>query len=565
VHCDVAIIGGGPAGSTVATLLRKYCPQLSVSIFERETFPRDHVGESQLPGASAVLNEMGVWDKVEAENFPIKLGATLLWGRTKELWSFDFYPAADFRDETRPAKFEGQRRATAFQLDRAIYDAILLDHAREAGVDVNQPASVNKILRDENAVTGLLLETGKEVRARYYVDASGNSALLRRTMGVHVDVPTSLQNVAFWDYWENADWAVEIGIGGTRIQVISVDYGWIWFIPLGPKRTSIGFVTSADYYKTSGMSPQTLYLQAIKDSPHIGNLLVNAHSEGKFSTTKDWSFVADTAHGENWFLVGESAGFADPILSAGLTITHAAARELAYTIHELERGQLDPLWLKAEFSARQLSRMRSHIRFADYWYSANGQLKDLKEYTAKIAKDQGLNLDPEQAWRWIAQGGFIDEDLNTGTGSFSIDFIKSMGEFLSELKFESPLRTCNVFKLQLQDSDSKSRARYENGRVFETKSLVRNGRVFPLDGVYGLLHDNLKQNTHLTDIVRKLLADVEHLRKTNPSLRSTILLHSIRGLEALTHDGWIAASYDPAVPTVDLQTAYKSIHWNSES
>lgn len=561
MQCDVAIIGGGPAGSTVATLLRKYNPGLSVCIFEREAFPRDHVGESQLPGVSAVLYEMGVWDKVEAANFPIKLGATLLWGRTKELWSFDFMPLSEYRDEPRPGKYVGQRQRTAFQIDRAIYDTILLEHAHEMGAGVHQPAHVSHVLHEGDLVTGLRLDTGEAVEARYYVDASGNAAVLRRALGIETETPTALQNVAFWDYWRNADWMVNIGIGATRIQVISVDYGWLWFIPLGPDRTSIGFVTSAAYYKASKLKPEELYRKAIDDAPLIKALLVKATCEHRFAATKDWSFVADRAHGENWFLVGECAGFADPILSAGLTITHSAARELAYTITELELGEEDAAWLKEEFSSRQLSRVRNHIRFADYWYSANAQLKDLKEYTAQIAWDQGLDLDPEKAWRWIALGGFIDEDLTAGSGSFSLDFMKSMGEFLSELKFESPLLTCNVFRLQLEGARMRNRAKYKDGRVKQIKSFVRDGKELPLDGGFGFMHYILSSHNNFADITERLMAEVEGMRKSNPEMREHIILQTIRALEAATHDGWVVASFDPFAPTVDVKHQYLSVHW----
>jgi len=116
-HCDVAVVGGGPAGSTVATLLKKYNPDLRVVVIEKERFPRDHIGESQLPFIGHILDEMGCWDKVEAADFPIKLGATFTWVRHGDTWDFDFYSAEDFVDEPRPAKFVGQRRYTAFQVD----------------------------------------------------------------------------------------------------------------------------------------------------------------------------------------------------------------------------------------------------------------------------------------------------------------------------------------------------------------------------------------------------------------------------------------------------------------
>src|SRR5687768_14506989 len=109
---DVAIIGGGPGGSTLGTLLRKYEPSIKVLILEREIFPRDHIGESQLPPISAVLDEMGCWDKVEAADFPIKVGATFRWGASPELWDFEFLPLADFRNEPRPGKYQGFRKQT---------------------------------------------------------------------------------------------------------------------------------------------------------------------------------------------------------------------------------------------------------------------------------------------------------------------------------------------------------------------------------------------------------------------------------------------------------------------
>jgi flavin-dependent dehydrogenase len=169
---DVAIIGGGPSGSTAGTLLKKYNPDLKVGILERETFPRDHVGESQLPPIMRILHEMGVWDKVEAANFPVKVGATYRWGKSPELWDLEFIPAEKYENKPRPAKFEGQRQLTAFQVDRSIYDEILLDHAAEMGCDVHEATKVTEVQRDGDRVTGLVLASGETVTARHYIDAS---------------------------------------------------------------------------------------------------------------------------------------------------------------------------------------------------------------------------------------------------------------------------------------------------------------------------------------------------------------------------------------------------------
>ena len=261
---DVAIIGGGPAGTTVGCLLRKYAPELRVLILEREKFPREHVGESQLPPIGAVLDEMGCWDKVEAANFPIKIGATYRWGKKADLWDFDFLADVAFREEPRPGKFEGQRVQTAFQVERAVYDDILLRHAEELRCEVREETAVVKVHADGDRVTGLELKDGSQVTAKHYVDASGHGGVLRRAMGIEVTVPTRLKNIAIYDYWENAEWATEIGIGGTRVQVMSQSNGWLWFIPLGPTRTSIGFVCPAEYYKSLDENPEELYHRVVR-------------------------------------------------------------------------------------------------------------------------------------------------------------------------------------------------------------------------------------------------------------------------------------------------------------
>jgi len=341
IKLDVAIVGGGPGGSTCGGMLKKHAPELSVGIFERDTFPRDHVGESQLPPISRILNELGCWEAVEAANFPIKIGATYRWGNSDKLWDFEFMPVNTYREETRPRKWGEQTRQLALQVDRARYDQILLDHAAALGCEVHQPAQVREVYCHGDQVRGLKLSDGRKVQARYYVDASGASAVLRRAMEIKIEVPTQLQNIAFWDYWENAQWVTRFPGGATRVLIMSIGSGWIWFIPLSPTRTSIGFVCPRQFYRDSGKKPEELYLWALSQEPLMAQLIAAASRTGNVQATKDWSFVADRVCGENWFLVGESAGFADPILAAGLTLTQTSAREAAYSILAMHRRQHD--------------------------------------------------------------------------------------------------------------------------------------------------------------------------------------------------------------------------------
>lgn len=561
---DVAIVGGGPSGSTAGTLLKKYRPDLKVGIFEREVFPRDHVGESQLPVISLVLEEMGCWDKVEAANYPIKIGATYRWGRTNELWDFEFMPASRFKAEARPAKFVGQRRKTAFQVDRATYDKILLDHAQECGCQVFQGSRVVEVASTGDRVGALRLEDGTEITARHYIDASGHSGILRRALGIASECPTSLQNIAIWDYWQNADWAVEIGVGATRIQVLSLGWGWIWFIPLGPTRTSVGLVVPADYYKKSGKRPADLYTQALKEEPHIASLMTNATSEGKLSTTKDWSFLAERHCGANWFLVGESGGFADPILSAGLSMAHFAAREAANTIVELDRERYDSGWLRSEYDRKQAQRVRSHIRFADYWYTANEQFVDLQELTSSIAKERGLELSPEKAWAWLAAGGFIDEDFQVGIAGFSISSIKEMGEFLTDLRADSKVASNNVFVLDLNGATLTESAAYGDGQVRKNRCFVRGDRLLPVQGIFEFLLFVLERESRLPAILNMVNQEAQR-RVNDHAFGRGVLPWLPQGLEALINDGWVKASYDPSLPLAPLNAEPTHVQWNRDT
>jgi hypothetical protein len=372
-----------------------------------------------------------------------------------------------------------------------------------------------------------------------------------------------LQNIAVWDYWQNAEWAETIGVGGTRVQVMSVGYGWIWFIPLGPTRTSIGLIMPVDYYKSCGKRPEELYLTAMANEPRIAGLTANAIRENKLATTKDWSFLASRMYGENWFLVGESAGFADPILAAGLTITHGAAREAAFTILELDRGKFDAAWLKTEYQKLQENRIRNHQRFAAYWYSANEQFSDLQEHTAQIAKLNGLDLAPDKAWQWLGQGGFIDDDHVAGTATLSLSALKGLGTYLTPMNTDSPLGANNVFELDLEGAEKVDRARYENGGVRRFVSYFRDGKTLPLEGVFDFLFQIFQRHSKLADIVAELNR-VAVERKNDQEFQTWVINRVPVAFEAMIVGGWVKASLDPTKPVMPVRSNSKVMHWHEE-
>ncbi len=546
---DVVIVGGGPVGATVSTLLRKYNQDLSVLVVEKEVFPREHVGESLLPSIMPILDEMGVWEHMEEAGFPVKLGASLTWGATADRWDLDFYPVELWRDEPRPAKFSGARRHTAFQVDRGEYDHILLKQAKAMGAEVREGVRVEEVLHTGDRIDGLRLHSGETVKGRYYVDGSGVIGTIRRALGIGRWEPTELRNIATWDYWDNAEWAVKIGVGGTRIQIRSLPYGWIWFIPVSPTRTSIGFVCPTEYYKSCGKSPEDLYLQALADQPEIASLLTQATQRKEVKSCKDWSHLADKLVGENWFLAGESAGFADPILAAGLSLAHGSARDLAYTILELERDTHDPAWLRERYNDRNRQNIRQHIRFAQYWYSANGRFTDLAEHCQSIADEAGVKLNPRQAWRWLSQGGFSTEQSGMATfGSFDIVSAKQLLERF-DTQGRSPkmiIDGFNTFKLNLHNATKKTAGILMAGEIKLIDSYERGGSELKLAGYYGALFKAMNAHSDAQDMFEYLRRGLAQLGE-DPD---RAINFCIQALEVMVEDGWVLASVNKKRPAL---------------
>ena len=566
MQVDVAIVGGGPAGTTVGALLKRYAPEMSVAIVERERFPRDHVGESQLPAISGILHEMRAWDAVEASGFPIKIGGTYRWGRTDELWDFEFIPGAQFEDAPRPGRYEGQRKETAFQVDRSIYDKVLLDHARELGCKVREETPVRRVRTDGERVSGIDLESGEELRARWYVDASGEAGILRRALGIGVTAPTALRNVAFWDYWQNADWAVTLGNGGTRIQVLSLGWGWIWFIPITPTRTSIGLVVPADFYKASGKTKDALYAEAIAAEPLVAELTKDARREGPVQGTKDWNFLADRLAGENWFLAGDAGGFADPILSAGMTLAHTSGRKIAYTILELARGEIDADWLKNQYSDGHRSQIRHHMQFADYWYSANGRFTDLQGYCSEIARTAGLELDAGAAFRWLATGGFALEEPGLARAlSYRVGGIKLITQHFGFGAAEWDVAKANLFRLNLQGAQKELHAVYLEGRIEPTECFRRGDRLLPLVFVYWLVYNGLTRESD----AHRLMTMWMEVARANRMFSSAGEAYNaiVETLESMIAEGWVEVGVDPCRPFLKMETPEESgaMHRNRDN
>lgn len=542
---DVVIVGGGPSGSTTASLIKKYRPSTSVLVVEACKFPRPHVGESLLPPISHVLDELGCYEKIEAAGFPVKLGARLRWGKGGDAWDLDFIPIEAWENHTRPAPFDGLRRKTAFHVDRAVYDQLLLQHARELGVDVLEGVSVSQLQQSHGRIDNLTLADGTTVQSRYYVDASGTRGFLRTRLNIKCSLEPDLNNTAIYGYWEGAGGPFRIGKEGARIFVLTLPYGWLWALPLSATRTSIGLVVPSKYYKNTGLRYRTLYLKAINEEPILSPYISTSKLSGRLFATKDWSFAADKHYGPNWFLVGDAAGFADPILSAGLTLAQISARQLAFTLLELLNSAAHVAWCKNQFEIRQKQRLSTHIRFAQFWYVANSQLKDLKEHTTKLAQEVGLTLTPDEAWNWLAQGGFIDGDLVVGTGGFSLSMLYKSVNQLSEHQFNPALEHARSVRLNLDGISTQKIAHYTNGTVRSLDAYIRESRILPITPLVRKVLDLVSKECR----TERLLSSVSWICSRAPdNLNALVFCERFPDmLEGLLIDGWLAIANEQSV------------------
>lgn len=336
---DVLVLGGGPAGATLASILLRHRPGTRVRILEREVFPRFHVGETLVAEVNLVLAEQGAYEAVSAAGFVEKYGATFRWGTDGRPWNLLFATM----DELRPPKAETGEVQTAYtwHVDRAVYDRILLDTAVAAGAELVR-AHGRTLLREGGRVVGVRDAEGREHRARFVVDATGQAGLEGSAADRELD--PHLRNVAYWSYFRG--FGFEDALNGTfdrsRAFIVAHPYGWSWYFPIRPDLVSVGVVTRAD--ERPKLDPEALFAAAVASCPELSRLLAGAESvlyepgAPRVHVIRDYSYLSRSIHEPGFARVGDAAGFVDPILSVGCFLAQTGARHLAYSLRTLLDG-----------------------------------------------------------------------------------------------------------------------------------------------------------------------------------------------------------------------------------
>ncbi len=398
VECDVAVVGGGPAGSSLATLLKQ--GGYRVTLLERERFPRPHVGESMLPGVLFALGKTGALERVEKAGFTKKYGATYIWGRGRDPWTIRFSEVP-------------QDRTFTFQCDREVFDKLLLDHARDEGVDVREGHQVTRAHLTDGRVTGLSFtndegESG-EVRARMCVDASGQWSVLGRQFRLR-EHNEHLRHVALFGHYHGGPTtlpdvldAMEPTDAGN-VYVVAVDDGWLWHIPLAGGLRSIGLVTDPERIRGMTRTERRKYWQRqIESCEEYEELLEGGRWAGDFDIVSDWSFICKQFHGPGYLLVGDAACFVDPILASGIALALQgvlrATKAIRTTLEAPDLTGLSMDWYQEGY----LQQANDFVDMANHWYHGQ-RLQESWFWTAHRLVDPSQNLSLRQAFVFISSG-----------------------------------------------------------------------------------------------------------------------------------------------------------------
>jgi flavin-dependent dehydrogenase len=352
---DVAVIGGGPGGSTAANLLAR--AGRDVALFEKDRFPRFHIGESLLPHNMRIFERLGIVPALR-ERFIEKWGAEFVSSTGEHSYVYHFEKAIV---PTYPMCFE---------VVRSEFDRLLLDEAAARGVAVNAGAKV--VEADQNGDKSWRLTVEEEggsrrmVDARFLIDASGREGFLPRKLKLR-EMSSTHRKAAVFAHYRNVP--RREGKDAGNIVVILMSDGWIWFIPFADGTTSVGVVADGSRIRELGLSPEQTLDRAVADCPGARERLERAERISEVRGASDWTFVCKRFAGDGYMLVGDAGAFLDPVWSSGvflaMTAGEVAADLLADRLgsNKLSRRDLIP------YERKMLGHLDTFQRMITAFYS----------------------------------------------------------------------------------------------------------------------------------------------------------------------------------------------------
>lgn len=475
---DVVVVGGGPGGSTLATLVAMRGHR--VVLLEKEKFPRYQIGESLLPSTvHGICRLTGVADQLAKAGFTKKRGGTLRWGARPEPWTFAFSVSPKMAGET----------SHAYQVERSKFDQILLDHARHTGVDVREQHTVTGVIDDEGRVCGVSYAdaAGHEgtIRAKYVVDASGNRSRIYQQAGAIRQYSEFFRGLALFGYFEGGKRLAEPNSG--NILCCAFDSGWFWYIPLTPTLTSVGAVVRHDLASKIQGDPEEALTALIAECPMISDYLRSAKrvTEGQYSelrVRKDYSYANTKFWRPGMALVGDSACFVDPIFSSGVHLATYGALLAARSINSVLARAVDEETAFREFEQRYRREYGVFYEFLVSFYDMNVN-ENSYFWSAKKVTDS-TSSDLESFVSLVGGVSSSEEALAQRYKSRSSEFAGAVDELIANKEQSMvPLMKSSIVKQAMREG-AKEQARVLPGQDVELEApIFEGGLVASPDGL----------------------------------------------------------------------------------
>ena len=383
---DTIVIGGGPAGSTVATLVAEQGHR--VLLLERTSTPQFKIGESLIPATYWTFKRLGMLEKLRASHFPQKYSVQFYSRSGKASNPFYFF-------QTNP-----HDSAVTWQVLRSEFDQMLLDNAKEKGVEIRRGIGVREVLFEGDTATGVVTQnvdgTRETLHATVIVDSTGQRSLIGRQLSLNTTEP-NLKMASLFTHYEGGHRDEGIDEGATLILHTEEKDSWFWSIPLPYNRTSIGVVGELDYLLQNRrdadgkLNAQKIFTEELAKCAPLQQRLEGANQLFPIQSTKDFSYRASRIAGNNWVLVGDAFGFLDPVYSTGLFLAlksgEMAADVIIEAFHkndfsEAQLGSFGPAFVKGMEAFRKLvyafyTKEFSFARFLSEYPEHQGGIVDI--------------------------------------------------------------------------------------------------------------------------------------------------------------------------------------------
>jgi flavin-dependent dehydrogenase len=337
IECDVLVVGGGPGGSTAATLLQRQGRR--VVQLEKDRHPRFHIGESLLPANLPIFDALGVMEKVRALGV-LKMGAD--------------FPSQEGNYQTfHFARALGTTPPHAFQVKREEFDAMLFEHAREAGVDAREGVKVERVDIDGVGKISALAKDAAgnalNVRAKYLIDASGRDTLLGNALKLKRKNDKH-QSAAIFAHFEGVE--PRPGEDAGNISIYNFEHGWCWFIPLRDGVMSIGCVCRPAYLKQRRGRNEEFLMATLQMMPDALRRMANAKMVSEVRVTGNYSYTCSRMSGPGWAMVGDAYAFVDPVFSSGVYLAMHSGKQAAAMVGAILDDPAREAALQRAFTAR---------------------------------------------------------------------------------------------------------------------------------------------------------------------------------------------------------------------